>query len=280
MDTALHDVRGQLRRRSLKNPADGLDNGSAWAFHGFMGLGGREGDGACRRIQLIHTPDKDRAVLIQRHGGSKVFLDILRRLAADQNAAFAPEIIGDGVVEFIASHLDALGNDQAAEGDDRDIGGPCADVDDQVPDRVINRQTRTDGSGKRLLDQEDMLRSGHAYGFGQRFAVYIVQPTGDGDDDLRLPEIRNANRFPDEIFKHQFGNVKISNLAIADRRDGNQGIRRAPVQEAGFIPDGTDSMAVFPVKDHERRLGYHDAPPSDVDIDIFRTQVDTDIRSQ
>ncbi len=56
-------------------------------------------------------------------------------------------------VELIASRADGLGDDDAAHGDDGNLGRAATEIDDHRPRRILDRKIGTDGGCHRLLDQ-------------------------------------------------------------------------------------------------------------------------------
>ena len=89
------------------------------------------------------------------------------------------------VVELVAADADRLAGDDAAEGDDGDLGRATADVDDHVAGRLVDRQAGTDRRGHRLLDDVDLAGAGCVAGVLDRALLDAGDAAGHADDDAR-----------------------------------------------------------------------------------------------
>jgi hypothetical protein len=87
-------------------------------------------------------------------------LDVLGGVLADQHAVVAADVVHDRLVELVAADPHRTCIDHAAERDDTDFGRPATDVDDHRPGRLGDRQAGADRCCHRLLDQEDLARTG------------------------------------------------------------------------------------------------------------------------
>ena len=61
---------------------------------------------------------------------------------------------GDGVVHCVAADPHGLAGHHSAQGDDGDVRGTAADIDDHVAAGLVDGQSRPDRRGHRFLDQE------------------------------------------------------------------------------------------------------------------------------
>ena len=77
-------------------------------------------------------------------------------------------------------------DDDAAEGDDGDLGGAAADVDDHAADRLVDRQAGADRGGHRLLDGVGLARAGGEGGVLGGALLDLGDAGGDADDDARV----------------------------------------------------------------------------------------------
>src|SRR5690606_24468805 len=75
-------------------------------------------------------------------------------------AVVAAHVVGDGLVEAIATDAHRRRVDDAVERDHRHFGGTTTDVDDHRAARLGDRHAGTDRRGHRLLDQEHVARTG------------------------------------------------------------------------------------------------------------------------
>src|SRR5262249_31707405 len=92
--------------------------------------------------------------------GSERDLDLLGPAFPDQQPVVLADVLDDRLVHLVARDPDRVAIHRAAHRDDGHLGRAASDVDDQVAARLVNRQARTDGRGRRLLDQVDLARAG------------------------------------------------------------------------------------------------------------------------
>ena len=69
-------------------------------------------------------------------------LDGLRRPLAQQQRVLLLHVLDDRFVQLVAADADARRRHDAAERDDRDLGGAATDVDDHVAGRLVDRAAR------------------------------------------------------------------------------------------------------------------------------------------
>ena len=124
-----------------------------------------------------------------------------------------------------------------------------------------------------------MLCTGIAYRFRKGFTINIIQIAGNGNNYAGFPQIRDTDCFPEEILEHQFSNVKISNKSVPDRPDRRQPVRGTSKEESGFISYRLNRVAVITVKHNKGRFGDHNTSSPHIETDIFRSEINTDIRS-
>src|SRR6202007_1566863 len=94
--------------------------------------------------------------LVQWKRRADFHLDVLGRPFADEQVVFALEVVGDGLVHLVAGHADGARIDDAGEGDDGDVGGAAADVDDHVAAGLGDGQAGADGRHHGLLDEVNL----------------------------------------------------------------------------------------------------------------------------
>ena len=86
-------------------------------------------------------------------GGAELHLDLLCGALADEEVVLALDIGNDRFVHLVAGHADGAGVDDAGEGDDGDVGGAAADVDDHISARLGDGQAGADGGDHGLFDE-------------------------------------------------------------------------------------------------------------------------------
>jgi len=164
--------------------------------------------------------------------------------------------------------------DDAVHGNDGDIRGPAADVDDHVPRRLGNRQLGPDGGRHRLLDKEDLGRLGPHGHVLDRPALDLGDPGGNADHDAR-PEKESAvvGRFLDEEVQHLLGDLEVGDHPVSHRPDGQDVGRGFPEHLLGPLADGLD-LAGLLVENDDGRFLDDDPLALHVDEGVGRSQVD------
>src|SRR5262249_57958235 len=113
--------------------------------------------------------------------------------------------------------------DDAAEGDDGDLGGAAADVDDHIADRFVDRQTGADHGGDRLLDGVGLAGAGREGGVFHRAFFDLGDAGGDADDDAAVGRHHALEvDLADEVVEHHLDGVEVGDDAVlegADRDD-------------------------------------------------------------
>src|SRR3954468_365036 len=77
----------------------------------------------------------------------------------------------------------------------------------------------------------------------------------------------------DEVAKHLLGDLEVGDDAVLQRPDGLDRPGSPAQHPLGLDPHGVD-LAAPRIDRHDRRLGEHDAPPTDVDERVRGPQVD------
>ena len=146
-------------------------------------------------------------------------LDLLGGLRADQQLVLALHVLDDRLVELVAADADGLRDDDAAEGDHRDLGRAAADVHDHVAGRLGDRQPGADRGGHGLLDQVGLARAGGQRGLLHRALLDARHPGGHADDDARVrPAV--LVHLVDEVAEHLLRHVEVGDDAVLERADG------------------------------------------------------------
>ena len=91
-----------------------------------------DGDGLGHALDQIASLDLHRERTVQRIGRADLNFDGFAGAFADQQVVFALKVLHDGVVHFVAGDADRTRVNDAGEGDDGDVGGAAADIDDHV----------------------------------------------------------------------------------------------------------------------------------------------------
>src|SRR5690606_6168286 len=118
--------------------------------------------------------DLDVVVGVAYHGCPHFGLHRLRRAVADQEVLLLPDVADYRLVELVACDAQALGDHDAAEADDGDVGGTAPHVNDHAAGGFGNLHACPDGRSQRLLDEERLagadltgrLKHGAAFDLG------------------------------------------------------------------------------------------------------------------
>ena len=142
----------------------------------------------------------------------------------------------DRLVHLVAADAQALADDDAAEGDHRDLGGAAADVDDHVPGRLGDRQPGADRGGHRLLDQVGLARAGAERRLLDGALLDAGDARRDADDDARVREAVLVHLL-DEVAEHLLGDVEVGDDAVLQRPDRGDRPGRAAEHALGLDAD-------------------------------------------
>lgn len=88
----------------------------------------------------IAAVDLDVELVLERHGGADLDLDVLCRTLADGQVVGITNVREDGLIELVAGDTDGLRDDDAAHSDNGNLGGTATDVDDHGAGRLLDRQ--------------------------------------------------------------------------------------------------------------------------------------------
>ena len=183
------------------------------------------------------------------------------------------------LVELVAADPDRLAGDDAAERDDRDLGGAAADVDDHVAGRLVHRQPGADRGGHRLLDDVDPASAGLVAGLLDGALLDPGDAARHRHDDARLREVPALVHLLDEVAEHAFGDVEVGDDAVLQRPDRHD-VARRPADHALGLDADSDDLAGVGVDRDDGRLIEHDASPADVDQSVRRAQIDRHVATE
>src|SRR6185436_14596742 len=139
-DAALGQVGRELGGRLFQRLLDGVDDGVERLLHGLADLLAGDGHLAGHHGHDVAAADFEGQLLLEGIERADVDLDPLGGLLADLEVVGAAEVLHDRLVELVAGDADGAGGDDAAEGEDGDLGGAAADVDDHVADGIEHRE--------------------------------------------------------------------------------------------------------------------------------------------
>ena len=190
----------------------------------------------------------------------------------------APDIGDDRLVHLVAADPDRAGIDNAAQREDRDLGGAAADIDNHRSRRFGHRQAGADRRRHRLLDQKHPARTGAFRRFLNGAPFDRGRPRGDAYDDLRAGKAAPVVNLADEMLDHFLRDLEIGDDAVAQRTDRLDVPRSAAEHQLGLFANGENKLLASDAGDgHHRGLVKHDPPALHIDEGIRRAEVDRHI---
>src|SRR6185437_6840536 len=242
-----------------------------------------DGDFLWHAVQKIAALDLQRLARthIGRAGGTDVFLDAFGAGFTDQQVKVTTDIGDDRFVHLVAADAHRTRIDDTAERKHRHFRGATADVDDHGACGFGNRQTRTNRSSHRFLDQEHAAGARGQRGFLNR-ATFDGSGTGrHADDDHRIREGTAIVHFADEVLDHFFGDFEIGDHAVAHGADSFDVAGRAAQHHLGVVAHRTNLfLAAFAHHGDDRWLVQHNAATTHIDKRVRRTEVDRHVARQ
>src|SRR5215207_9663595 len=262
-DAAVHDVRGQLRRRAVERFLDGVDDRLERLLERHPDLLAREDDRLRQPRDEVAAADLGLHLLGERERGADLELDLLGCLLPDHQLVLALDVVDDGLVELVAADADRLRHHDAAERDHGNLARSAADVDDHVPCRLAHRQPGADRRGHRLLDQVRLTGAGAEAGLLHRALLHPGHSGGHAHHHARVrPAI--LVHLLDEVAEHLLGHVKVRDHPVlegTDRLDRPGG----PAEHSLRLDADGVHLGGARVDGHHGRLREYDSAPAHVD---------------
>ena len=162
--------------------------------------------------------------------------------------------------------------DDAAEGDDRDLGGAAADVDDHVAGGLVHGEPGADRGGHRLLDDVDPAGAGLVAGLLDGALLDGGDAARHADDHPGLGEVAAAVHLLDEEPQHLLGRLEVGDDAVLERPDRGDVVGGAPDHPLGLVADGED-LAGGGVERDDAGLVEQHALAADVDEGVGGAEV-------
>src|SRR5437763_4767734 len=159
-DPAIHDVRGELGRRTVERLLDRVDDRLQGLLERVANLLAREHDRLRQPRHEVAAADLGLDLLTEREGRADLELHLLGGLLPDHQLVLALDVADDRLVELVAADADRLGDDDAAKRYHRHLTGAAADVDHHVAGRLAYGEPGADRGGHRLLDQVRLAGAG------------------------------------------------------------------------------------------------------------------------
>ena len=184
-------------------------------------------------------------------------------------------MLEDGLVEFVAGNANGRRDDDAAHGDNRDLGRAATDIDDHGTRGLLDRQIGSDGRSHRLLDQVSLASAGLDGGLEDSALLDRGDAGRNADDHARTrrPRVAALGRLVNEVAKHGLGDVEIGDHAVLERAHGDDIAGRATEHALSLDADGENALVVL-VDSDDGGLADDDALASHRDECVGGPQVD------
>src|SRR5690606_19601227 len=278
VDAVLDEVLRELGRRLADAGEHRVDDRVDRFGDGLPHLRGGEDDGLGEPGHQLAAPDLGAHLVGGRVGGADEDLDLLRRLLADRDAVLPADVGDDRRVDVEGANAHRLERDDAAERDQRGLGGAAADVDDHVRHRLVDRQPRPDRRGHRLLDQLRLHGAGLAGRLGHRPLLDRGDRGRHADDDAGTVEPVDADPLEQQA-DHLLGHLEVGDRPFAQRPHGDDVARGAPDHLPGVAPHRQHLVGAAVERD-DRGLVQDDALTPGVHQRVRGAQVDREVACQ
>jgi hypothetical protein len=147
------------------------------------------------------------------------------------------DVVHDGLVEVVSADAHRLEHDDPAERDHRHLAGAAADVDDHVPNRLLDVDARADRCRDRLLDQLHAACTGRQRGLDDRALLDVGDSRRRAHHDAWMRKAAVVHP-ADEVPQHLLGDLEVCDHAVAQRADRGDGCRRATDHALRVVTDG------------------------------------------
>src|SRR3954454_14610371 len=271
-DPAVHDVRRELGRSAVERLLDGVDDRLNRLLDRHADLFASQDDGLREARNEVTAANLGLHLLFERERRADLQLDLFRRLRPDHQLVLALHVIRDRLVDLVAADANRLRDDDAAQRNDRHLGGAAADVDDHVPARLAYRQPGANRGGHWLLDEVGLARAGGQTGLFDRALLDPGDARGDADNDARMGPAVLVDLL-DEVTEHLLSHVEIGDHAVLEWADRLDRARCAAEHALRLDPDRVD-LGAARVDCHNRRFGQHDSAPTHVYQRVRCSKVD------
>jgi hypothetical protein len=182
----------------------------------------------------------------------------------------------NSVIHVVASGAGRLAEDDARERDDRDLRRAAADVDDEMPARLLDGEAGADRGRHRLLHEVDRLRPRLHRRLAHGPSLHLRGARAHTDDDARPEEAVAGLNARDELLQHRLRDLEVRDDAVAQRSHHLDVGRGTAQHRPGLLPDGDDRMP-DPVEGDDGGLGDDDALPTDEQQRVGGAEVDADV---
>ena len=164
----------------------------------------------------------------------------------------------------------------AAHRHDRHLGPSAPDVDDQVADRLVDRQASPDRGRERLLDERHVApATGEPDGLLDRTLLHLGAHRRYRDQDARFGEARRDRTLHDDL-EHALRDVELGHRTRAERANRDH-VARVAADQVPHLVAHPEHPAGAAVKRDNRRLVEDDPVALSVDQRVRGTQIDREV---
>src|SRR5579864_1034779 len=244
-DAAVADVGGKFGRRAFEGDANRVQNrGDAFGKR-FADFAVVNRDGARDAFDQIAALHLERKRLLERVRRADFNFNLLGGALTDEQIVFALQVMHYRLVHFVSGDAYRAGVNDAAHGNDGDVGRAAADVHHHVPGRLLDGQTGADGGGHGLLDEIDFAGARAIGGVLHGALFHRRNFAGNADDDAGMHQDAAVVRFLNEVSEHFLGDFEVGDDAVLHGLDRHHITGRAAKHFLGFLADGDDLAAVL-----------------------------------
>ncbi len=270
-EQVLRQLRGRAGERRFHRAEDRLDR----LVDRLADLLRREHDRLRHAAHEVATAHLGLVLVVGREHRADRELDLLGGALADGEAVLPPHVALDRGVDVERPDADRFERDHATQRDHRDLARAAADVDDHVPERLVDRERRADRGRHRLLDEEGLGRARAP----RRLQHGTLFDVGDGrrhaDEDARTLQSRDAGAL-EQHADQALGDLEVGDRATAQRSDRDDVARCATDHLPRVVPE-RQHLVRARVHGDDGRLVQDDAPTACVHQRVRGAEVDREV---
>src|SRR5690606_788861 len=276
-DSAIHDIRGELRRRDLQRTTHTVNDLLDRLLDCLTNLRGVHTNGFRNTRNQVAALYLHLALLANRERRSDLDLDLLSRGLTDEQVVVLAHELHDRDVQLIATRANRRVAHDTRERDHRDLRGTATDVNHHVAGRRVDRQPDSNGSSHRFGNHEHFLGSGSKRAVPHGALLHLGDAARHADDHARLhleQVILDDER--QEVAQHLLGHVEVGNNAVLHWPNRDHTLGRAAQHTLRLQPNALDLLGLAIHRDNGR-LVEHDSLAFYIDESIGSAEIYGDL---
>src|ERR1017187_271261 len=278
-DATVADVGGKLRWGALERDADGVDDGRDIFGERFADFAVVNRDRARHALDQVAAFDFEGHRLFERVRRANFDFDLFGGALTDEQVIFPFQVVHYGFVHFVSGDADRTRIDDSAHGDDSDVRGAAADIDDHVSGGLLDGQAGADGGSHGLFDEIDFAGASAIGGVLHGAFFNRRDFAGNSDNDPWMNENAAIVGLLNEVGEHFFGHLEIGDYPVLHRFDGHHVARSSSEHFLGLAADG-HYFTVRLINGDDGRLVHDDAFAAGEDECVRRSEVDGQVRRE